>query len=64
MDGSSSVGLDIDDYRFLLAKQRAEYEKIRNQSSQHIQFVLSVVSLAGSFRAVQYLMSGGIDAAE
>jgi hypothetical protein len=64
MDRSSSIGLDPDDYRFLLSKQRAEYEKIRNQSSQHIQLVLSVVSLAASFGAVQYLMSGGIDAAE
>ena len=63
MDSSSSIELDLDDYRFLLSKQRAEYEKIRNQSSQHIQFVLSVVSLAASFGAVQYLMAGGIDAA-
>ena len=64
MTGPPSLELNLDDYQFLLAKQRAEYEKIRSRSSQHIQFVLSIVSLAVSFGFVQYLISGGVDSAE
>ena len=49
-----------DDYRyFLLLKQEAEYEKIRDRSNRILGFVLSVVSLVASFGAIRYIFSGG-----
>lgn len=59
----SVFDLDPDDYRFLLAKQETEYERVRNRASRVIQLVLSVISLTASFGVIQYLLAGGIDTA-